>query len=124
MQNDVCGQILPATFYQVTNVPLQVYERRTSNVSQGSPAPFSYPIHTRSLSPDAFEMGRGQVGLRTINGPVEPHLELVFVHGLLGDSNLTWASENDRAMFWPDWLSDDFEFSDMLFMPTDTTSLR
>jgi hypothetical protein len=58
-------------------------------------------------------MSRGQVGLRTLNGPVDPYLELVFVHGLMGDSSLTWTFENDRATFWPEWLAEDPEFSNL-----------
>ena len=58
-------------------------------------------------------MSRGQIGLRTLNGPVDPYLELVFVHGLMGDSSLTWTFENDRATFWPEWLAEDPEFSNL-----------
>lgn len=58
-------------------------------------------------------MPRGQVGLRTLNTHVDPYLELVFVHGLMGDSSLTWAFENDRAMFWPEWLFEDMEFANV-----------
>ena len=56
-------------------------------------------------------MNRGQVGLRTLNSPLDSYLEIIFVHGLMGDSSLTWAFDHDRKMFWPDWLSEDHAFS-------------
>lgn len=66
----------------------------------------SYPIFTPSRSPgiEANEMPRGKVGLKTLNHPVDCHLEIVFVHGLLGDASLTWTLDQDKSLFWPEWL--------------------
>lgn len=78
---------------------------------------FSYPMLTPSpsLGPESYEMPRGKVGLRTLNHPVDCHMEVVFVHGLLGDSNLSWTFDSDKAMFWPEWLLDDPSFCNMRF---------
>lgn len=54
-------------------------------------------------------MSPGKLGVTTWNHPIDPSMELVFVHGFLGDSSLTWTFENDRAMFWPEWLIDDVQ---------------
>lgn len=54
-------------------------------------------------------MPRGKIGLRTLPHKGDSHLEIVFVHGLLGDSSLTWTLHDDKAMFWPEWLLDDPE---------------
>ena len=35
-------------------------------------------------------------------------LDLIFVHGLNGDSHTTWQKDNDPAKFWPGWLGEDF----------------
>ena len=55
---------------------------------------------------------RGRLGLDTLRpDPLEPYLELIFVHSLLGDSRLTWTHGNDGATFWPEWLREDANFS-------------
>jgi hypothetical protein len=56
-------------------------------------------------------MGCGPLGLRTLNQPNDAYLEVIFIHGFPGDSSLTWTFDNDRAMFWPEWLSEDIELS-------------
>ena len=71
---------------------------------------FVYPNLVRSLSPDDFDASRGQVGLRTLSDCIDPYIEIIFVHSLLGDSNLSWTFENDKARFWPEWLTEDIEF--------------
>lgn len=53
---------------------------------------------------------RTQVGLRTLNDPAHPYLELIFVHGLMGDAQYTWTCGSDGATFWPEWLSEDSAF--------------
>ena len=45
--------------------------------------------------------------LERVFGPDDPHADVIFVHGLTGNSRTTWSSSNDRG-FWPDWLSGDF----------------
>lgn len=50
-------------------------------------------------------------GLQRIAGCENPHrsLDVVFVHGLGGDSWTTWMSDKeDMGTFWPGWLSEEF----------------
>lgn len=62
---------------------------------------------------DGLRTARSQVGLHPLSDPNDPYVELIFVHGLMGDSHWTWTVENDNATFWPDWLAED-----RLFMNT------
>lgn len=65
------------------------------------------------MSSEDFETSRGQAGLRTLNDFDDSYVETVLVHGLLGDSNLTWTVEADNETFWPAWLADDIELCKM-----------
>ncbi|KAK4043380.1 hypothetical protein C8A01DRAFT_43694 [Parachaetomium inaequale] len=48
---------------------------------------------------------RGAYGLNPLNEPSEPHLDLIFVHGLGGGSRKTWSSSPGPGTFWPkEWL--------------------
>ena len=33
------------------------------------------------------------------------------MHGLLGDSRLTWIHDGDESTYWPEWLLDDPTFA-------------
>lgn len=58
-----------------------------------------------SLPEEAFRQG-----LNKIAGCDDPHrkMDVVFVHGLGGDSWTTWmAKQDDTSSFWPGWLADD-----------------
>lgn len=64
-----------------------------------------------NASPSAgHQSNRGPLGLRVVNDPSNPYHEVIFVHGLLGDSSLTWTYEHESATYWPDWLSEDKVF--------------
>ena len=34
--------------------------------------------------------------------------DIVFVHGLGGDGNLTWCHEGLQKNYWPNWISEEF----------------
>jgi WD40 repeat protein/pimeloyl-ACP methyl ester carboxylesterase len=55
---------------------------------------------------------KGPLGLSLLYCPTEPEIDLIFVHGLGGNSRKTWSkSSADRSHFWPeDWLSQDPAF--------------
>ncbi|KAI9695527.1 MAG: hypothetical protein M1820_008540 [Bogoriella megaspora] len=89
----------------------QLHEHRAFSLPGPSFTDLSYRLGTRSLSVENLEIRRGRVGLRTLNDPSDPYLEIVFVHGLLGDSYLTWTSDNDPATFWPEWFVEEIHFS-------------
>lgn len=82
-------------------------------MSQSSFSNYGSQMYTPSLSPDTFEMSRGQIGLRALNNPIDAYLEIVFVHDFMGDSSLSWTYDSDRSMFWPDWLLGDIELSNV-----------
>lgn len=51
-------------------------------------------------------------GLHKIAGcdNADRDLDIVFIHGLGGDSYTTWmADKSDIATFWPNWLAEDFQ---------------
>jgi triacylglycerol esterase/lipase EstA (alpha/beta hydrolase family) len=50
------------------------------------------------------------VRLLTTNREAPRHADIVFVHGLNGSAESTWASGEGDAHFWPKWLSDDFPY--------------
>lgn len=62
------------------------------------------------MDTEGFEKNRSHFGLRTLNDPKDPYLELVLVHGLLGDPELTWTFDHDKATFWPEWLMEEVDF--------------
>ncbi|KAK7960538.1 GPI inositol-deacylase [Apiospora saccharicola] len=82
----------------------------------------SKSFFTRSLTrrestkPDAEnEPSRGPLGLTTVYSPEsEVAADLIFVHGLNGDSRNTWSRNGDAALFWPkEWLPKDSAFQDV-----------
>ena len=46
-------------------------------------------------------------GLTIVHESVNPHVDLIFVHGLGGSSFKTWSWNRDTDHFWPMWLSFD-----------------
>lgn len=53
--------------------------------------------------------GKGTTGLAVLHCPPEPEIDLIFVHGLGGNSRKTWAKD---AQFWPqEWLPKDPSFA-------------
>ncbi|EHK15423.1 uncharacterized protein TRIVIDRAFT_132216, partial [Trichoderma virens Gv29-8] len=55
---------------------------------------------------------KGPMGLNTLYDPGEIALvDVIFVHGLGGDSKKTWSGSRDAESFWPqDWLPNDPSF--------------
>lgn len=54
----------------------------------------------------------GPFGLTLLHEPVEPRINLVFVHGLRGGSIKTWSRGNDEQYFWPQaWLPKEPDFA-------------
>lgn len=49
---------------------------------------------------------RRQLGLHVVYQPEEtPVADIIFIHGLAGDSTLTWCKDGDEELFWPgQWL--------------------
>jgi hypothetical protein len=63
------------------------------------------------VSTPAVPMQRRSVveGLTLVGGPSRsaPLMDVVFVHGLDGDSRTTWQVSGQPGKFWPQWLVDD-----------------
>lgn len=48
---------------------------------------------------------KGPLGLQLLHASPEPLIDLIFVHGLKGDSIKTWRKGGDPLCFWPQlWL--------------------
>ncbi|KAK0388967.1 hypothetical protein NLU13_2544 [Sarocladium strictum] len=73
---------------------------QTSTLRSGSNAP------TLNAIPQDVEVPKGRLGLTTLSHPHDPIIEIVFVHGLGGDSRKTWgATDHGHRCCWPaDWL--------------------
>ncbi|KAL7798110.1 hypothetical protein V8C37DRAFT_368703 [Trichoderma ceciliae] len=55
---------------------------------------------------------KGRMGLNTLYDPGDIALvDIIFIHGLGGDSKKTWSGSHDTESFWPqDWLPNDPNF--------------
>lgn len=62
--------------------------------------------------PASVPRPKGPMGLNTLYDPGEIALvDIIFVHGLGGDSKKTWSGSRDAESFWPqDWLPNDPNF--------------
>ena len=90
-------------------------ERRDSSASStsGSRSFFSKSFTGRSVSGETSKDSKGPLGLNTLYEPLSASdvIDLVFVHGLRGGSQSTWAKSNDATLFWPkEWLPTDESF--------------
>ena len=47
--------------------------------------------------------------LRLMHGDSLSRKHVLFIHGLGGDAETTWQSNNSKKIFWPKWLSEDLE---------------
>ncbi|CAF3506030.1 unnamed protein product [Fusarium graminearum] len=75
--------------------------------------PLSKPQSNTSTNLDDRAKGdRGPLGLSLLYSPSAPEIDLIFVHGLGGNSRKTWSkSSAGRSQFWPEeWLSKDPAF--------------
>jgi hypothetical protein len=52
-----------------------------------------------------------KLGLSLVHSPLEPLVDLIFVHGLGGTSHSTWSWQRNPDNFWPGWLAEDAELS-------------
>lgn len=56
--------------------------------------------------------GKGSLGLTLLHSPQESEVDLIFVHGLGGNSKKTWTKDSLLSHFWPqDWLPRDSAFA-------------
>ncbi|EMT65821.1 Vegetative incompatibility protein HET-E-1 [Fusarium odoratissimum] len=67
---------------------------------------------TSTTLDEQLKVDKGPIGLNLLYCPTEPEIDLIFVHGLGGNSRKTWSkSFADQSHFWPeDWLSQDPAF--------------
>ncbi|KAK4083548.1 uncharacterized protein Triagg1_1210 [Trichoderma aggressivum f. europaeum] len=66
----------------------------------------------RHERPVSISRPKGPMGLNTLYDPGEIALvDVIFVHGLGGDSKKTWSGSRDAESYWPrDWLPNDPSF--------------
>ncbi len=57
---------------------------------------------------------KGPLGLNCLYAPLEPLIDLIFVHGLGGGSRKTWSKTDSEKDYWPqEWLPRDAAFSNV-----------
>ncbi|KAI9375175.1 hypothetical protein BJX61DRAFT_192037 [Aspergillus egyptiacus] len=60
------------------------------------------------------ENGKGPLGLNLLYSPTAPEIDIIFVHGLGGNSRRTWSKSSLQSHFWPkEWLANDPEFKNV-----------
>lgn len=61
---------------------------------------------------DQAKDDKGPLGLNLLSSPTAPEIDLIFLHGLGGNSRKTWSkSSAEQSHFWPEeWLSKDPAF--------------
>lgn len=58
-----------------------------------------------SRGPSPSRGDSSNLGLHVLHEPQVTTLDIIFVHGLGGDSRRTWSKNHDPALFWPEvWL--------------------
>lgn len=64
---------------------------------------------------DLAKSDKGALGLNLLYSPTTPDIDLIFVHGLGGNSRKTWSkSSAEQSHFWPEeWLSKDPAFTNV-----------
>ncbi|XXG98090.1 hypothetical protein Hte_004409 [Hypoxylon texense] len=68
---------------------------------------------TASVVDDGIDGPKGLLGLTLLFSPSEPHVDIIFVHGLGGGSRKTWSKTSSLSHFWPqEWLPKDAAFKD------------
>ncbi|KFY36874.1 hypothetical protein V495_07538 [Pseudogymnoascus sp. VKM F-4514 (FW-929)] len=88
------------------------HDRKLTNDSTGRNSSFlqrrlSLLSITRREGESPEELN-GPLGLNLLYEPSDPHLDLVFVHGLRGGSRKTWSHSGDPTLYWPkEWLPAD-----------------
>lgn len=70
-----------------------------------STSQFNVNSSSRGLSPSS-DRNPKTLGLHVLHQPRQPApLDIIFVHGLGGDSRKTWSKNHDPSSFWPElWL--------------------
>ncbi|KAL2822275.1 hypothetical protein BDW59DRAFT_149641 [Aspergillus cavernicola] len=78
---------------------------------------FSLPKYlptTSTTSGDQAEGVKGPLGLSLLYSPTAPEIDLIFVHGLGGNSRKTWSKSSLQSHFWPkEWLPEDPAFKNV-----------
>ncbi|KAL3470521.1 WD40-repeat-containing domain protein [Aspergillus californicus] len=75
--------------------------------------PKSLPTTSTTLG-DQAEGAKGPLGLSLLYSPTAPEIDLIFVHGLGGNSRKTWSKSSLQSHFWPkEWLPEDPAFKNV-----------
>lgn len=74
---------------------------------------------------DADDPRTGPLGLTQLNVPLEPLIEIVFVHGVGGGSRKSWSKSVADEHYWPQaWLPQDLDFQNARVHPFGYTSAK
>ncbi|CAG8015369.1 unnamed protein product [Penicillium nalgiovense] len=69
---------------------------------------------TSTSSGGQTEDVKGPLGLNLLYSPTTPEIDLIFVHGLGGNSRKTWSKSSLLSHFWPkEWLPKDPAFNNV-----------
>ncbi|KAJ8066163.1 hypothetical protein OCU04_005253 [Sclerotinia nivalis] len=70
--------------------------------------------HTNKVPSETATDLKGPLGLNLLHAPLEPLIDLIFVHGLGGGSRKTWSKSEDARHYWPkEWLPHDPDFKNV-----------
>ena len=86
-----------------------------SGASNGSFFSRSFTRRETGRTDDSVDFPKGAIGLTTLHDPEEDVVaDIIFVHGLNGGSESTWAKNGNLSLFWPSaWLPNDEAFKDV-----------
>lgn len=106
---DTPASTLPPTRYTSTSSASSEQRRRgsTPEVLQATRQPFQLSSRLSSRDPSPSPDRRNEtLGLQVLYQPSSPApLDIVFVHGLGGDSRKSWSRNQEPNLFWPQlWL--------------------
>jgi len=72
-----------------------------------SPTTFTNPFNLNTSQTPSLD----QIGLTPVTQPLQPIVDIIFIHGLEGSSHRTWSWEGNTSNFWPNWLADEPDLS-------------
>ncbi|KAF1982271.1 hypothetical protein K402DRAFT_415046 [Aulographum hederae CBS 113979] len=83
----------------------------TRHISAGATS--SFALSSTQSPRRGSEPNAEPLGLFLVQNPPEPIADLILVHGLGGSSLKTWSWKRNPDLFWPAWLKDEVDLSNI-----------